>query len=35
MNIQKALAEFITFDEQRDEAIPVIVSGSADSNKTH
>ncbi|AQP99370.1 hypothetical protein H5119_05580 [Pseudoalteromonas sp. SG45-5] len=35
MNTQKALAEFITFGEQRDEAISVIVSGSADSNKTH
>lgn len=35
MNIQKALAEFITFGEQRDEAISVIVSGSADSNKSH
>jgi hypothetical protein len=31
MNIQKALAEFITFGEQRDEAISVIVSTSAHS----
>ena len=35
MNTQKALAEFITFGEQRDEAISVIVSSPADSNKTH
>mgnify|MGYP000111586485 FL=1 len=34
MNIQKALAEFITFDEQRDSAISVIVSTAA-SNKTY
>ncbi|HDY90910.1 MAG TPA: hypothetical protein ENH67_11020 [Pseudoalteromonas sp.] len=35
MNTQKALAEFITFGEQRDEAISVIVSSPADSNKIH
>ncbi|MBH0049442.1 hypothetical protein [Pseudoalteromonas sp. SWYJZ19] len=35
MNTQKALAEFITFGEQRDEAISVIVSSAADSNKAH
>jgi len=35
MNTQKALAEFITFGEQRGEAISVIVSSPADSNKTH
>ncbi|KAF7769293.1 hypothetical protein PUND_a0393 [Pseudoalteromonas undina] len=34
MNIQKALAEFITFGEQRDSAISVIVSTAA-SNKTY
>lgn len=34
MNIQKALAEFITFSEQRDSAISVIVSTAA-SNKTY
>ncbi|WP_166419685.1 hypothetical protein [Pseudoalteromonas sp. Z1A8] len=35
MNTQKALAEFITFGEQRDEAISVIVSSPADNNKVH
>jgi hypothetical protein len=34
MNIQKALAEFITFGEQRDSAISVIVSTAA-SNKIY
>ena len=34
MNIQKALAEFITFGEQRDSAISVIVSTAA-NNKTY
>ena len=34
MNIQKALAEFITFGEQRDNAISVIVSTAA-SNKIY
>ena len=34
MNIQKALAEFITFGEHRDSAISVIVSTAA-SNKTY
>ncbi|TMO77243.1 hypothetical protein CWC16_09860 [Pseudoalteromonas sp. S3776] len=29
MNIQKALAEFITFGEQRDDAISVIISTPA------
>ncbi|MFQ3179446.1 MAG: hypothetical protein ACI9H9_002613 [Pseudoalteromonas tetraodonis] len=33
MNIQKALAEFITFGEHRDEAISVIVSSSAHNAK--
>lgn len=31
MNIQKALAEFITFGEQRDSAISVIVSTAANN----
>jgi hypothetical protein len=35
MNIQKALAEFIAFGEQRDEAISVIVATPADSDKTY
>ena len=35
MNTQKALAEFITFGEQRSKAISVIVSSPADSNKIH
>ena len=34
MNIQKALAEFITFGEQRDNAISVIVSSSS-NNQTY
>jgi len=34
MNIQKALAEFITFGEQRDNAISVIVSNSS-NNQTY
>ena len=34
MNIQKALAEFITFGEQRDSAISVIVSSAA-NNQTY
>ncbi|MBQ4858447.1 hypothetical protein [Pseudoalteromonas sp. MMG007] len=34
MNIQKALAEFITFGEQRDSAISVIIS-TASSNQTY
>lgn len=34
MNLQKALAEFITFGEHRDSAISVIVSTAA-SNKTY
>ena len=34
MNIQKALAEFITFGEQRDSAISVIVSSSS-NNQTY
>lgn len=34
MNIQKALAEFITFGEQRDNAISVIVSTAA-NNQTY
>lgn len=31
MNIQKALAEFITFGEQRDSAISVIISSSSNN----
>ena len=34
MNIQKALAEFITFGEHRDSAISVIVSAAA-NNQTY
>jgi hypothetical protein len=33
MNTQKALAEFITFGEHRDDAISVIVSTPANSQK--
>ena len=32
MNIQKALAEFITFGEQRDDAISVIISTPAEES---